>query len=89
MFCFAWKVKAQTYYVIYYESSGTRYYLSINAGGDALERTNELSLRCYWKADAALSNALGQKGIDIYNNPSSVRDWNTQNEKNRKSSRRD
>ena len=82
LLAFATSVKAQKYYVIYYDDAGTRYYLSINADGRGLERTTNLSLNCYWQSEGALSVAQGEKGSDIYNSQNSS--YNNYNESNRK-----
>ena len=79
---FATGLKAQRYYVIYYDDAGTRYYLSINADGRGLERTTNLSLNCYWQSEGALSVAQGKRGSDIYNSQNSS--YNNYNESNRK-----
>ena len=82
---FATGLKAQRYYVIYYDDANDnnkRYYLSINADGSGIERTTELSFKNYWMADPALSTAQGSKGIDIYKNNSTL---GSKNETNRQS----
>jgi hypothetical protein len=77
-----WSANAQTYYVLYYEEDGVRQYLSINADGTTLEKTPNLSFRCYWKANETLHEAKGSKGVDIFNNQN--KEWNSYNESNRK-----
>ena len=68
---FALGVKAQKYYVIYYDDNDagtqTRYYMALDDGG-RLVRTTSLSHSSYWMNNTAvLVTAQGSKGKDLYN----------------------
>ncbi len=67
---FVMSVKAQRYYVIYYDDTSvppvTRYYLSINANGET-QRTTELSHSCYWVNSSGLITAQGEKNTNLNN----------------------
>ena len=83
---FATGLKAQKYYVIYYDDATTtpvtRHYLAISEDGNALTNETTLSPRCYWAASEALIEAFGAKGIDIFKNNNQN---GSNNEYNRKS----
>lgn len=55
---FATGLKAQRYYVIYYEEGVTRHYLAISEDGNSLTNETELSRRCYWMTDNEFNTAL-------------------------------
>ena len=51
-------LKAQRYYVIYYEDGNTRHYLAISQDGNSLTNETTLSPRCYWMTDNEFNTAL-------------------------------
>ena len=66
LLCFvAMGVKAQKYYVIYYDevkwNSTIRHYVSISEDGTSIVDETTLSKRCVWKAEAELKKAKGEK----------------------------
>ena len=80
---FAIGVKAQKYYVIYYDevkwNSTIRHYVSISEDGTSIVDETTLSSRCFWEAESELNSAVGQKGMNLKDT-----DDNTTNEENRK-----
>ena len=79
---FAIGVKAQKYYVIYYDevkwNATIRHYVSISEDGTSIVDETTLSSRCFWKAESALKTAEGEKGINLKNT-----ETNTTNQNNR------
>ena len=64
-------VRAQKYYVIYYDDTSTtpatRHYLAISEDGESLTNEIALSPRCYWYNSSSLQTAKGTQGKDLYN----------------------
>lgn len=78
-------VKAQKYYVIYYDDNDagtqTRYYMALDDGG-RLVRTTSLSHSSYWMNNTAeLVTAQGSKGKDLYNEEKENYQYNQDNRK--------
>lgn len=84
LLAFATSVKAQRYYVIYYDEGDTRHYLAINEDGNALTNETTFSNRCYWMTDNEFNTAL-----QVYKNTKQTPNSpvNTYNESSRKALR--
>lgn len=78
---FATGLKAQRYYVIYYEDGNTRHYLAISQDGNSLTNETNLSHRCYWYNSSSLVTAQGSKGKDLYNEEKENYQYNQDNRK--------
>lgn len=88
LLAFATGVKAQKYYVIYYDDATTtpvtRHYLAISEDGNSLTNETTLSSRCYWMTDNEFNTAL-----QVYKNTKQTPNSpvNTYNESSRKALR--
>lgn len=82
---FATELKAQRYYVIYYDDATTtpftRHYLAISQDGNSLTNETTLSPRCYWYNPSSLLTAQGSKGKDLYNEEKENYQYNQDNRK--------
>ena len=85
LLAFAIGVKAQKYYVIYYDDNDagtqTRYYMALDDGGRVV-RTTSLSHSSYWMNNTAeLVTAQGSQGKDLYNEERENYQYNQDNRK--------